>query len=245
MHTWAFHWLHEIFYSHKSSSPFKIGVKNAKDRVRGSTGCIMHRVHTGTIKQHSDVAHLRFSWGKKSSCDWVWLLWSATQGSWALLCCCLKKHTGTEIKRKRQFWRWLKQPEELSYCALFGINKVVPFYVPGGFFLHMLWSSLAMLSSAIWNFILFCNKDGVQHFLQSLKQWNRAERDHSTRKGIHSPACLSLGSDFFLSEPWRCAWWAHHPTSWRSRTAPIARHRTCPAIAGPNMRITWLLSMAR
>jgi hypothetical protein len=40
----------------------------------------------------------------------------------------------------------------------------------------------------------------VEHLLQLLKQSNRAERDHSARKGIHSPACLSLGSDFFFSE---------------------------------------------
>jgi len=34
------------FYSQKSSSPFKTAVGNAKDWVGGSTGCIMHQVHT-------------------------------------------------------------------------------------------------------------------------------------------------------------------------------------------------------
>jgi hypothetical protein len=61
MHPWAFHWLHEISIPKRIRHRLKPEWEMRRTRWGGSTGCIMHQVHTSNESKHNNLA---FSVGK-------------------------------------------------------------------------------------------------------------------------------------------------------------------------------------
>jgi hypothetical protein len=75
VHPWAFHWLHEISIPKRVRHRLEPEWEMRRTEWGGSTRCIMHRVHTSSVKAHFSLKKIRWKLTPNDVDSFPWCTW--------------------------------------------------------------------------------------------------------------------------------------------------------------------------